>query len=458
MGKVSLANLKKTIYYLKRNGLSAAIAAAAERLQGYPESQAAPPAASPETLCWQRQLWKEQDCSRRFSIVVPLYRTPENFLREMIRSLIDQTYPTWELVLADASGTDMLRGIAESFQDPRIVYFTLEDNLGISENTNAGILRAAGDYIGLLDHDDLLTPDALHEMNMAITEASKHGTTLQMVYSDEDKCDGQAQTFFEPHLKKDFDPDLLLTNNYICHFLVMKRELMQELLLRGDYNGAQDYDLVLRAADRLLDRPELIGHVPRILYHWRCHQASTAENPQSKLYAYEAGRRAVEDFLAKRHIPASVRHSRHLGFYQVSYTGDLFDARPDVGAVGGRICHRRKVIGGCMDEEGRALYGGLPVSFSGYLHRAVLAQDSYALDIRNLSLRKELWGQFLEVTGVPYRTRTVSGGKQGTETEIFDCAALPRDCDWKELSLRLSKAIREQGYRLLYLPDRRIDL
>ena len=458
MGKVSYANLKKTIYYLKRNGLSAAIAAAAERLQGYPESEAAPPAASPETLCWQRQLWKEQDCSRKFSIVVPLYRTPDRFLREMIQSLIEQTYPTWELVLADASGTEKLRGIAESFQDPRIVYFTLEDNLGISENTNAGILRASGDYIGLLDHDDLLTPDALHEMNMAVTEASKHGRTLQMVYSDEDKCDEKLQSFFEPHLKMDFNPDLLLTNNYICHFLVLKRELMQELLLRGEYNGAQDFDLVLRAADRLFDHSDCIRHIPKILYHWRCHQASTAENPQSKLYAYEAGKRAVEDFLAKRHIPASVQHSPHLGFYQVSFTGDLFHAREDIGAVGGRICHRGKVMGGCMDEEGRALYEGLPVSFSGYMHRAVLAQDSDALDIRNLSLRKELWGVFLEVTGVPYGTKTVSAGKQGIEMEIFDCAALPQDCDWKELSLRLSKAIRRQGYRLLYLPERRVDL
>lgn len=455
MGKVSNANLKKTIYYLKRNGLSAAIAAAAERLQGYSESETAPPAASPEALSWQRKLWQEQDCSRKFSIVVPLYRTPERFLREMIQSLIDQTYPTWELLLPDASGTEELRGIVEGFQDRRIVYFPLSENLGISENTNAGILRATGDYIGLLDHDDLLTPDALHEMNMAILEESKNGRTLKMVYSDEDKCDGEAGTFFDPHLKKDFNLDLLLTNNYICHFLVMKRELMQELQLRGDYNGAQDYDLVLRAADRLRSDPAGIRHVPRILYHWRCHQASTAENPQSKRYAYEAGKRAVEDYLRRQKILASVEHSRHLGFYRVNYTDDLFVARPDVGAVGGRICRKRRVLGGCMDANGVCLYDGIPTCYSGYMHRAVLAQDSEALDIRNLSLRRELWGLFEEITGVPYRTRPA---KQQNPDTIFDCGTLPADTDWIRLSLELSAAIRQAGYRLLFDPARSINL
>lgn len=458
MGNRGFANLKKTIYYLRRNGVSATIAAIAERMQENRENRELPPPVSPETIAWQRKLWQEQDCSRKFSIVVPLYRTPEKFLREMIQSVIRQTYPNWELLLPDASGSEGLREIVESFQDQRIVYFPLEENKGISENTNAGILLATGDYVGLLDHDDVLTPDALHEVAMTILTASKHGGTLQMIYSDEDKCDGEGRNFFEPHLKMDFNLDLLLTNNYICHFLVLKRELIQELLLRGEYNGAQDYDLVLRAARRLVSQPDSIGHVPRILYHWRCHQESTAENPQSKLYAYEAGKRALESFFAERQIGAAVQHSRHLGFYQVTYLGDFFADRPDVGAVGGSICHKRKVLGGCMDENGKVLYGGLSTSFSGYMHRAVLSQNCYALDLRNFSLRKELWELFREVTGVAYQTKPVLTGQKNEKLEIFDCTVLPKDSNLLELSLTLSKAIRQQGYRLLYLPERRIDL
>ena len=182
--------------------------------------------------------------------------------------------------------------------------------------------------------------------NTETEEEEKAGRVPQLLYSDEDKCDGEAETFYEPHFKEKFNLDLILSNNYICHFMVMKRELMQQLLERGEYNGAQDYDLVLRAAFALSGREEAICHIPKVLYHWRCHSLSTAENPKSKLYAYEAGRRAVQDFVNQKGWKAEVQHTEHLGFYRVEYPEGVFTVRAEVGAAGGAVVKGGKIVGG----------------------------------------------------------------------------------------------------------------
>ena len=142
-------------------------------------------------------------------------------------------------------------------------------------------------YIGLLDHDDILTRDALYEMACALEKQEQNGIHPVFLYSDEDKCDGEAQNTYEPHRKTDFNLDLLLSNNYICHFLVMDAAVMKRLRLRTGFDGAQDYDLVLRAAGQVLEGTpeEAYVHIPKILYHWRCHRNSTASNPASKTYA-----------------------------------------------------------------------------------------------------------------------------------------------------------------------------
>lgn len=249
-----------------------------------------------------------------FSIVVPTYHTPELFLRQMVESVLGQTFCRVELCIADGSSDDGVENIISEYQkrDVRIKYQRLAENKGISENTNEGLKMATGEYIGLLDHDDILEVHALYEMRMALAKYPE----ADVLYTDEDKVSFDLQHYFEPHYKPDFNPDLLRSNNYICHFLVMKRRLLENVGgFRAEYDGAQDFDLVLR----LTEAAKCVVHIPKILYHWRSHEASTATNPMSKLYAYEAGKRAVEAHLNRCGEPGIVTDTRFYGFYQTNY-------------------------------------------------------------------------------------------------------------------------------------------
>lgn len=463
MGALSSANIRKTIYYLQRNGLKNTWYAVRERLAQAKESPYVYEQPSAETLAKQRETVETAAASGvyediHFSIVVPLYRTKPDFLKELIESIQAQVYPFWELILADATEDDSVWEIVKTYAGVVIAtepsdygairYVHLTSNDGISANTNVALPYAKMNYIGLLDHDDILTPDALFEMAEAIRQAKEQGRELHMIYSDEDKCNGDATEYYEPNRKEKFNYDLILSNNYICHFLVMKREVMQKLRFRPAYDGAQDYDLVLRTVAEL-DIPSnpsneaLVGHVPKVLYHWRCHIGSTAENPRSKEYAYEAGRRALQSHVEACGISGQAVSLGHVGFYKVKYPTDIFVARKDVGVVGGPIINHGKIVGGRMDESGKVFYEGLNAHYSGYLHRAVLTQDADAVDIGCMMVRQDLHNLFEEITGVPYRC------KPGEP--VFDVSTLPPDADRKELSLKLCKAIREQGLRVLWM-------
>lgn len=445
-GKISGDNFRKTIYFLKRNGIKNTCYAIWERLTARRQSlyRYIPPTDA--ELKEQRAACRITEPEYKISIVVPCYRTSPAHLLDMINSVRCQTYGGWELILADATEDDSVERTVDALADPGIRYFRLPANEGIAQNTNCGILKASGDYIGLLDHDDLLTPDALFWISSVLSRRKKDGKATMLLYSDEDKCDGEGNVFYEPNRKEDFNLDLLLSNNYICHFLVIEGNLMRKLLLRGEYDGAQDYDLVLRAARELAGREDAIVHIPRVLYHWRCHEASTAANPKSKQYAYEAGRRALQDYADGSGWRARAEDTVHLGFYRLNYEGDLFAARPDVGAVGGPLIWKNRICGGRMSEDGTVFYRGLRRHFAGYLNRASLGQDAEALDIRNIRVRQEAWELFQEVTGVPWKT--VPG------RDIFDVSALPDGTDCRAVSLALGRALREKGYRLLYLPEK----
>ena len=249
------------------------------------------------------------------SIAVPVYRTPELFLREMIESVLRQTYGNLELCLADGSGEDTsVQTIVQEYmqQDGRIRYEKLSKNLGISGNTNAALALASGDYLALLDHDDVLEEHALFEIVRWLQEHPD----ADMLYTDEDKMTFDSSTYFQPHFKPDFNLDLLRSNNYICHFLVVKKELVEKAgAYREEYDGAQDYDFILRCSENAIQ----IGHIPKVLYHWRSHTASTATNPESKMYAYEAGRRAILAHLKRQGVEASVEMMDNLGFFRVNY-------------------------------------------------------------------------------------------------------------------------------------------
>lgn len=224
-----------------------------------------------------------------FSVLVPLYNTPENFLKEMIESVVKQTYSRWELCLADGSDPDnaeRIRNTVESFNDARIRYTKLDHNGGISENTNAALAMAEGDFIVLFDHDDLLTENALYEFCKAIVNDPE----CDCVYSDEDKIDSDTGAVFDPHFKPDYNIDMLCSVNYICHLFAVRKTLCDQYGgFNSEYDGAQDHDFILR----MTEKARHIVHIPKILYHWRSHQNSTAANPESKLYAYEAGKKAI---------------------------------------------------------------------------------------------------------------------------------------------------------------------
>ena len=466
VAKLNKANLKKTLYYLQRNGLRETWISVRERLTETDRYFFVP--CSEEEL--EKQSDRKWDNPITFSILVPLYRTPETYLKRMITSVMVQSYPHWELILADATEdrsveeTLMQQGFLKEqptdgetepvAADPRIRYVHLKENAGIAANTNQALPYAKGEYIGLLDHDDVLTPDALYEMADAVTEAYDRGVKVAFAYSDEDKCDGEETRYYDPNHKENFNYDLILSNNYICHFLVMDAELMKRLRFRPECDGAQDYDLVLRAVAEVLAADGQAGeksilHIPKVLYHWRCHEASTAANPHSKKYAYEAGLRALRDHAALRGIPATACETRHVGFYRLQYT-DVLQNRPDVAAVGGRVLSGKtgKIIGGRMTAEGKVFYEGLWQGFGGYLHRAELSQDAQALDLRCIRIQPSCREVFEKIVGVPYTEIRRHPGEQ----PVFDVTVLPAGVDIRTLSLRLSEALRQQG-RLLYLPE-----
>lgn len=256
----------------------------------------------------------------KISFVVPLYKTPEKYLRRLTESFQEQTYSNWELCFSDGSGaqsplTELLKELTA--KDNRIKYVSHEEPLQISENTNSAIEIATGDFIAFADHDDELTPNALFECVKAINEKPQ---TL-VIYTDEDKMSMDGHKFFQPHFKPDYNPDLLCTVNYICHLFVVSRKVIEKVGgLRSEFDGAQDYDFVLRCVEAVKD--EEICHIPKILYHWRCHEDSTAENPESKLYAFEAGRRAVQAHYERTGIHAEVFKGEYLGLYRTKFIRD----------------------------------------------------------------------------------------------------------------------------------------
>ena len=319
--KLNPYNIQKGLRYLKHFGVKEFFVRLSDRLE--PEEVPYGP-----WFAGHRATEEEQKRQRArkfadpvtFSIAVPLYRTPERYLREMIASVQAQTYPHWELCLANGSPKEeRLRKLLEEYaaEDPRICVKQLSENAGIAGNTNAALAMATGEYVGLLDHDDLLEPDALFQVMSALDEARQRKQPLpELLYTDEDKISGDGGEYFQPNLKPDFNPDLLRSNNYICHFLVVSRGLLEKVGgFDRQYDGAQDYDFILRCTEQA----NRICHIPKVLYHWRTHAQSTADNPISKQYAYDAGARAIEAHLKRVGLTGTVERKKDFGFYRVRY-------------------------------------------------------------------------------------------------------------------------------------------
>ena len=331
LGAFSVEHIKKGYRYLKRHGLKQFLIRLIERFQSQDidyETWFGLNKVPEGELERQKSVVFEKPV--KISIVVPLYQTPERFLREMIESVCNQTYGNWELCLADASPladgdktlgegqkesrTTKLTGIVKEYmeKDDRIRYRILEKNGGISENTNEAIKMATGDFVGLLDHDDLLERDALYE----IMEKIAKNDETDVVYTDEDKINRKGTKHLIPNMKPDFNLDLLRSNNYICHFLVARKSIIDQVGgFRKEFDGAQDYDFTFRCTEAA----RVVAHVPRVLYHWRTHSGSTSDNPDSKMYAFDAGKRAVEAHLARMKVEAKVEETDDLGYYRIRY-------------------------------------------------------------------------------------------------------------------------------------------
>lgn len=313
--KVSPYNIKKGILYLRHYGPKEFWVKLTERFQADDvdyEQWYENHKALPEELEKQKnEKWKRKPL---ISIVVPVYNTPQVFLRQMIESVQNQSYSEWELCIGNASpeNKEMKKILEEYKKDARIKEVEIPENKGISQNTNRAMEIASGELIGLLDHDDLLAPNALYEIAKAVNEH----LDAEVIYTDEDKVTTDLKEHFQPHLKPDFNLDLLRSNNYICHFFVASRDLIKRVGgFRPEFNGAQDYDLILRCTEQA----KQIVHIPKILYHWRVHKASTADNPASKMYAFDAGKRAIEEHLVRCRTKGTVQHTKDLGFYRVKY-------------------------------------------------------------------------------------------------------------------------------------------
>jgi len=251
----------------------------------------------------------------KFSILVPIYNTPENYLKEMIDSVLAQTYNNWELCLVDGSDKTHrnVRKICEKYSkvDKRILYHNLGRNLGISGNTNKCVEMATGDYIALFDHDDLLHPSALFENMKVICEKD-----ADFIYSDENTFHDNPADAYNPHFKPDFAIDNLRANNYICHFTVFNKNLLSKAgLFRSECDGSQDFDMVLR----LTEQAQHIVHIPKILYYWRAHKNSVASDISAKPYVIEAAKKAVSDHLKRVGLEGEVINSSVISTYKINY-------------------------------------------------------------------------------------------------------------------------------------------
>ena len=305
--------------FLKENGLKALILKSKHKIQGIDDDYDYAEwwnLTKPSEEELEEQKKKTFGYMPKFSIVIPVYKTPEKFLKEMLDSIVEQTYANWELCIADGSPAgesvgNVLKKYAE--KDARIRYQVLGENRGISGNTNAALEMAEGDFIVLADHDDRLTPNALFECAKKLNE----NENCDVLYSDEDKLDMDGDELFDPHFKPDFNPDLLTSVNYICHLFVVKKELLDKVGgFRPEYDGAQDYDFIFRCTENA----KQICHIPKVLYHWRCHPNSTASNPESKLYAFTAGSRAIMDHYKRVGIEAEkVEKGVDYGIYHTTF-------------------------------------------------------------------------------------------------------------------------------------------
>jgi len=272
--------------------------------------------STPMDLAEQRKY--EFSYKPKFSILIPVFRTPIPYLNDVIGSVVRQTYDNWELCIVN--GDPSVKEVAEALSewqkcDPRIRVKTLSENLGIAGNSNACLQMATGDYIAMVDHDDTLEPDILYRYARRIEEKPE----TDLLYCDEDKITEKSDYYFYPHFKSDYNPDMIVNNNYICHMLSVRRSLAMEIGgWTSEYNGAQDFDFILKC----IERTERVEHIRRVLYHWRSYENSTSKDTGNKNYAMQAGADAINAHYARMGIRGHAVPAAVGGWYESKYELD----------------------------------------------------------------------------------------------------------------------------------------
>ena len=384
------------------------------------------------------------------SIVVPLYRTNETYLREMIESVEKQSYPKWELCLADGSETPSpLVSVLEEKQrnDNRIHVKYLEENKGIAGNTNSALEMANGDFIALLDHDDLIPSNALAE----VVKAYLSDRTIDFIYTDQDLITLDGSQRYLPNFKPDFSIQYLRSINYICHFLVISKELYEKVGgFSREFDGAQDYDFILRCSENA----EQIHHIPKVLYHWRAHPDSTAGDPKTKQYAFLAGKRAVMAHLKRVGIDADVSLTNFPGVQKIDYHRALEDEYVILGVEDAVLLEgsyeRLKNI---ASQKGVAVVGGAGVN-----DKNKIIQCGIFFDFENKAYDYVFEGEVVTEGGYMDRLHTLQNymavtGPVVIRKSLFDeLGGLSTDFDGEAAVLDLCLRAYEKGYENVYDP------
>ena len=315
---INKKNLQKGLAYLKKNGVKKLM----YRLRygtcvgelDY-ESWLFAQRINEKTLNIQRNT--RFSYSPKISILVATFNTKEEYLKEMIDTVVNQSYSNWELCIADGSTNDFVeKYVHEHYSNygDKIKFQKLDQNYGISGNTNKAFEMATGDYITVYDHDDTLELDCFYEIVKALQEYR-----YDVLYTDEDKFDDSTKMYNDPNLKPDFSEDLLRSHNYITHLFIVNKKIVDEVgYYNSEFDGSQDYDYIFRC----VEKSNAVYHIPRILYHWRMHPESTAQNPENKMYCYDAGKRAIEAHYKRVGVEARVELMPKplYGFYHTTYS------------------------------------------------------------------------------------------------------------------------------------------
>ncbi|MBQ8413025.1 MAG: glycosyltransferase, partial [Lachnospiraceae bacterium] len=333
-GKFGIKDLQKSLNYIKNNGVSGVLSHVKYKMSGPGLAYNGWYKDSHETDEEELELQRQTDFSYkpRISIIVPVYMTPEYFLRAMIQSVQRQTYPNWELILIDGSQVAPGKGdnkelsvyekiysletekVIRQFadEDDRIKYHLMEENMGISGNSNYGISHSTGEYIAILNHDDIITDDALFCFVKELQEVP-----YEVLYCDEDKMSEDGTKYSDPMLKPDYSPDLLLSYNYIKHFQVLKATLARAVEgFHSAFDGAQDYDFILRCCENV-QSPSMIKHIPRVLYHWRKNNRS--KDTSKMALAHDMGKKALAEHIKRMKVYGTVADTGIRELHKVRY-------------------------------------------------------------------------------------------------------------------------------------------